>query len=64
LAKSVFADANTIQMLTPQVLVWAQNAGIGVSQWAAETMGIWQDKGGLKTQRIETEVRECIWEIA
>ena len=51
-------------MPTLQVLVWADNAGVGVSQWAAETMGIWQDKGGLTTQRIDNKVREHVWEIA
>jgi len=51
-------------MPTLQVCVWAENAGDGVSQWAAETMGIWQDKGGLTTQRMDDRVRECIWEIA
>jgi len=50
LPKSVVADANTIQMLTLHVHVWAKNAGVGVSQWVAETMGIWQEKGGLTTQ--------------
>jgi hypothetical protein len=51
-------------MLTLQVRVWAENAGVGVSQWAAETMGIWQDKGGFTTQPIDNTVRERIWEIA
>jgi len=51
-------------MPTLQVRVWAENAGVGVSQWAAETMGIWQDKGGLTTQRIDNKVRERVWEIA
>ena len=51
-------------MPTPQVRVGAKNAGVGVSQWAAETIGIWHDKGGLTTQRIDNTVRECIWEIA
>ena len=27
-------------------------------------MGIWQDEGGLTTQRIDNKVRERIWEIA
>jgi len=63
LPKSVFTDVNTIQMPTPEVRVWAKNAGIGVSQWAAETMGIRQDKGGLTTQQIDNEVRERIWDI-
>jgi len=51
-------------MPTLQVRVWAENAGVGVTQWAAETMGIWQDKGGLTTQRIDNNVRERDWEIA
>jgi len=50
-------------MPTLQVRVWAENAGVGVSQWLAETMGIWQDEGGLTTQRIDNKVRECVWEI-
>jgi len=53
-----------MQMPTLQVRVWAENTGVGASQWAAETMGIWQDKGGLTTQRIDNKVRECVWEIA
>jgi len=40
LPKSVVADANTIQMPTLQLHVSAENAGVGVSQLAAETMGI------------------------
>jgi len=64
LLKSVVADANTIQIGTPQVHLWAKNASIGVSQWAAETMGIWQEKGGLTTQWIDNELRERISEIA
>jgi len=62
LPKSVVADANTIQMPTRQVRVCAENAGVGVSQLAAETMGIWQDKGGLTTQRIDNKVRQRVWE--
>jgi len=27
-------------------------------------MGIRQDKGGLKTQRMDNKVRECVWDIA
>jgi len=64
LLKSVVADANTIQMTMLQVRVWAENARVGVSQWAAETMGICQDKGGLTTQQINNKVRERVWEIA
>jgi len=51
-------------MPTLQVRVWAENAGVGVSQLAAETMRIRQDKGGLTTQWIDNKVRERVWEIA
>jgi len=51
-------------MPTLQVGVWAENAGVGISQWAAETMRIWQDEGGLTTQRMDNKVREHVWEIA
>ena len=51
-------------MTTLQVRICAENAGVGVSQWAAETMGIWQDKGGFTTQSIHNKVRERVWEIA
>jgi len=27
-------------------------------------MGICQDIGGLTTQRIDNQVKECVWEIA
>jgi len=47
-----------------QVRVWAENAGVGVSQWAAETIGISQDMGGLTTQRIDNTVSQRIWEVA
>jgi len=50
-------------MVTLQVGVWAEHTGIGNSQWAAATMGIWQDKGGLTTQWGDKKVRELIWEI-
>jgi len=51
-------------MPTHQVRVWAENASVGVTQWAVETMGIWQDKGGLPIQQIDNTVREHVWEIA
>jgi hypothetical protein len=51
-------------MPTLQVHFWAENAGAGVSQLAAETLGIWQDKGGLTTQCIDNKLRECVWESA
>ena len=58
------ANANSIQMPTLQVRIWAENDGVAVSQRAAEAMGIWQDKGGLTTQWIDYKVTECVWEIA
>jgi hypothetical protein len=64
LPKSVVADANTIQMPTLQVRIWAENADVGVSQWAAAIIGIWQSKGGLTTQQIDIKVRELVWEMA
>jgi len=51
-------------MPTLQVCAWVKYTGIGANQWAADTMGIWQDKGGLTTQRIDNKVRERVWEIA
>jgi len=51
-------------MPTLQVPVWAENASVAASQWAAEPMGIWQDEGGLTTQWIDNTVRVRIWEIA
>jgi hypothetical protein len=51
-------------MPTLQVDVWGKNAGVGVSQWATETMRICQDKGGLTTQRMNNKVRERVWAIA
>ncbi|KAF8544225.1 hypothetical protein BDD12DRAFT_801460 [Trichophaea hybrida] len=51
-------------MPTQQVRLWAENAGVAVSQWAAETMGICQEKGGLTTQLNDNKVREHVWEIA
>jgi len=64
LPKSVIADANAIQMPALQVHVCAENAGVGVSEWAAETNGIWQGKGCETTQQKDTKVRECVWELA
>jgi len=64
LPKSVVADANTVQMPTLQVRIRAENAGVGVSQWAADTMGIWQHKGGMTREWIDNKMRERMWEIA
>ena len=44
--------------------MWAENAGVGVNQCAADTMGIWKDMCGLTTQQMENEVTEPVWEIA
>jgi len=51
-------------MPTLQVHVWAVNASVRVSLWAAETMGIWQYNGVFTTQWIHNTVRERVWEIA
>jgi len=51
-------------MPTLQVRFWAENSSVGVSQWAAESSSISQDRGGLTTQRIDNKVRERVWEIA
>jgi hypothetical protein len=51
-------------MPTLQFRVWADNASVGVSKWAAETMGIWQDQGSLTTQWTDNQVRERVWDIA
>lgn len=64
LPKSVFADANIIQMVTLQVPIWAKNPCVRVSQWAAETIAIWQDEGGLTIQLIDIKVNNSVWEIS
>jgi len=51
-------------MLTLQVRIWAENAGDGVRQLAAETMGIEQAMGGLMTQWKNNKVRERVEETA
>jgi hypothetical protein len=63
LPQSVIADVDSIQMPTLQVCVWAETAGIGVSQLGAEAMRIWQEKGDLTTQQIKDNVRERILDI-
>jgi len=57
-------DANTIQIRTLPVCIYAKNGSFGASHWAAESLGIGQDKGGLTTQWIDIKVRERVWEIA
>jgi hypothetical protein len=64
LPQTVAAGANKIQILNIHVHVWTEKAGIGVSQCAAENMGIWQQKEGLTTQQIDNKVREWVWVIA
>jgi len=51
-------------MPTLQVRVCAENAGVGDSRWAPETIRTGQDTGGLTTRQIYNKVRECVWEIA
>ena len=63
LLKLVVAVADTIQMPTLQVHVWARNTSVGVGQCAAETMGIGHNAGGLTAQRIDNIVRARMWEI-
>jgi hypothetical protein len=63
LPKSVFEDKITHQMPILQFRVWATHAGVVVSQWAADTIGISQDIGSLAIQWIDTKVRERIREI-
>jgi len=62
LPKSVVTDANNVQMPTLHVWVWAENASVGVILWAAETIGIWHNKGGVTTGWIDATAREHIWE--
>jgi len=64
LPNSVDIDANTIQMPTQRVRLWADNACIGVSSSVAEALWIWQEKCGWTTQQKENDVREGIWVIA
>lgn len=64
LLKLVVADVNTIQMPNLHLPSCVETAGGGVSQSAAETIGIWQDRSGLTTQRIDNTVRKCIYDIA
>jgi len=51
-------------MPTPQVRIWSVIAGFGVRDWAAGTIGIWLEKGGLTTQWKDSQVRKRVWEIA
>jgi len=51
-------------MPTLQVRAWAENSGVGVSQWSAETIGIWEERGRLTTQRNDNQVRGHVWEVA
>jgi len=64
LPELVVAHGNIIQMLTHQVRVWAQNAGVRVRQQTAETLWTWHEKGGFIAQWTDHKLREHIWEIA
>jgi len=62
--KSVVTVHNTIQIATLQVCIWAEHAGVGVSQQAAKIIGIRQQKDGLTMQKKGNKLRERVWEIA
>jgi len=47
-------------MPTLQVCVCDENARFAVSQRAAETMGIWQEKGGFSPPQKDNEVRDHV----
>ena len=64
LPKSVITDARAIEMPTQPARLSAENTGVGVSQWAAETFRILQEKGDLTMQQNDNTVREHVWEIA
>jgi hypothetical protein len=51
-------------MPTQQVYFWAMIAVVGVSQWAADSMGTGQEKGGLTMQWKDNKLRDTIWGIA
>jgi hypothetical protein len=51
-------------MPTLHILVGAEIASVGVSQYAAGRIGILLNKGGLTTQWIDNKVREHVCEIA
>jgi hypothetical protein len=59
----VVRDSNSIQMPTPQDHVRGDNFGVGVCQWAAETMRIGQEKGSLTIQWTDNKVTKHVWEI-
>jgi hypothetical protein len=62
LLTSAVANANTIQLPTLQVGVWSEHTGVGVRRWAAEIIGIWQDKGSLTIQQKNNKVGDNGWE--
>jgi len=64
LLNSVITDAYTIQKLTYQAGILAENACVGVIQRAAETIHIWVENGGLKTEQKHNSVRNYVCEIA
>lgn len=61
--KSVAADPNTIQIQILQVCLGAENALVGVTQWAADTIQIWHDTSAFTTQWIDRKVMKGIWVI-
>jgi len=47
-------------MPTQHIRLWAANASVGVGQWVAKNMAIWQEKGGLTIQQKDNEVRKDV----
>jgi hypothetical protein len=47
-----------------QSRLWTETSAVGVSQWVAETVRIWQKKGGLTLQTNDIIVTEQVWQIA
>jgi hypothetical protein len=54
----------SLQMLIQHAHLWTKHAGVGVSQQAAESMGIWKKKGGGTRQQYKNKVRECCLDFA
>jgi len=61
LPNSVIPDANAIQISSLLVRIWAENVYGAVSQQTAQTMGIWQKKGGMTIQWINNKLRQPVW---
>jgi len=51
-------------MLTEHFCPSAENASVGHSKWAAETIELWPEKVHSTMQWKDNNVRECVWEVA